>query len=982
MARDSLGQYKLRKAAIELRSFTVNDLVSATGLNRESIQVFLHRLEKKGSIPLTKENVSLREPGRPIVRYTLTPEGVEILRLENDPITRELNDPPVSDTSTVSSFEGGPSNLQRSWVRRTADFARESDFGNKEALTALVPLLRSTDQPCPMLLLGAGASFRSGVPTAADAVKQIARLVYSERELRNSRPPERVKPSEWEAWLQAFDWFTPGPERLAENFPVVVEKLLVPAEFRKRVLLDLMRPVNGVSTGYKMLADFVMRGLIQTVLTTNFDACLPDALRERQPHIRHVHEVNRGPGDYDQFNVYSRCQIIWLHGRAEQYYDKNAIGETGTLDKGLMSRVRPMLDASPVIVIGYRGSEPSIMEGLFGQNNEGRLDFPNGVYWCARHGESVHPNVEAFARRLGTNFRLLRIDGFDEILAELTKELAGHDRYAAAASSRGFSRDVQAFDERVRTEAALEDLDLDLALSILREYCKKLGRAALTREMLLPLMREQGLILADHGSDKVTAGALLLFGKKTQKFFPHAVISLTEAGKKRQIYEGNLIGQHRALLQNLQRLDSTDVNPALKLKKRRQHTDQTAYPPRVLVELLVNMLVHRDYEVAEPSTIDVHPGSEIVFSNPGALTQKVAGKVTLENDGRIILSEGVTDQRNPSLCDIFFGISAMERAGTGLIDVGDLMLAGGGGSAFFHNPAEGRFKAVVIQPMASAGSPGIARPGVPTGLYILNVLPFSVLPERISIVKLAVPFYQRPSTVDLRECGRFVKRGMELWSFVPLPALIQLLEPIVDKQASVTVPRTHVESSPDSKRVLSWLLRNHFEYHLRGFENQGLVIEDSRKHRAYFAGTDRGERVIVWNSLQRRGNRREVVKRRREPPRSWFENEGFGYEIVDMGGTWCVRIKPFYMFTGPDAFTPLPTFTRAAKATRRIKFDRNKSVEADLAFWASFLGRGAEIMNVGRRHVDDLLIDMAFLTVEVPEIGLNNEPGHTNRMSA
>jgi hypothetical protein len=204
----------------------------------------------------------------------------------------------------------------------------------------------------------------------------------------------------------------------------------------------------------------------------------------------------------------------------------------------------------------------------------------------------------------------------------------------------------------------------------------------------------------------------------------------------------------------------------------------------------------------------------------------------------------------------------------------------------------------------------------------------------------------------------------------------------VDKQASTTILRTQIETSPDSKRVLSWLLRNHFEYQLRGFENQGLVIEDSRKHRAYFAGTDRSGRVIVWNSAQRRGNRREVVKRRGEPPRSWFENEGFGYEIVDMGGTWCVRIKPFYMFTGPDAFTPLPAFTRAARATRRIKFDRNKSVEADLTFWASFLGRGAETMNVGHRHVDDLLIDMTFLTVEVPEIGLNNESGHTNRMSA
>ena len=578
MARDSLAQYRLRKIALELRSFTVAELTSASGLTRESVQVFLHRLEKRGSLPIAKENVPIREPGRPIVRYTLTPEGIEMLQSENEPIARELNNSSSEGIPTPTS-EARSNQGQRPWARGNA--AREADVGNKSAVDIIGPLLRTTEDPCPLILLGAGASFRSGVPTAADAVRQIARLVYSERVLKNSRPPERVKPSEWESWVQTFDWFIPGPDRLAENFPLVVENLLVPAEFRKRVLIDLMRPVNGISVGYKILADFVMRGLVHTVLTTNFDTCLPDALRERQPHIRHIYEVNRAVGDYDQFNVYSRCQIIWLHGRAEQYSDKNAAGETGALDKGLLSRVRPMLDASPIIVIGYRGSEPSVMEGLFGQNKEGRLDFPNGVYWCTRHNESIHPHVEAFARRLGSNFRPVRIDGFDELLTELQKELQGHDRYAAIAAAGRTLRDAQAFDECVTPNASIENLDLDLALSILRDYCQKLGRAPLTREMLLPLMREQGLIVANSSGDQVTAGALLLFGKRTQDFFPHAVVSLTEAGKKREIYDGNLIAQHRALLQ---KLETNDVNPLLKLKRRRQHTDQTAYPPRVLVE--------------------------------------------------------------------------------------------------------------------------------------------------------------------------------------------------------------------------------------------------------------------------------------------------------------------------------------------------------------------------------------------------------------
>ena len=70
----------------------------------------------------------------------------------------------------------------------------------------------------------------------------------------------------------------------------------------------------------------------------------------------------------------------------------------------------------------------------------------------------------------------------------------------------------------------------------------------------------------------------------------------------------------------------------------------------------------------------------------------------------------------------------------------------------------------------------------------------------------------------------------------------------------------------------------------------------------------------------------EVVKQRNEE-RRWFENEGFGYALVYMNGRWYIRIKPFYMFTGADAKTPLPSFAWTAKATRRMKFDKNKNVE-------------------------------------------------------
>ena len=836
-----------------------------------------------------------------------------------------------------------------------------------EAIALVATLLRGEDDRWPIFLLGAGASFRSGVPTASDAVKEIARAVYAERKLQGARPPERVRPSEWEPWLREHTWFNHAADNLAENFPATVEHLLVPAELRKRVLLEIMHPVNGVSSGYGVLSDLVMKGLVRTILTTNFDSCLPDALRSRHPHIKHIAEVNRGPGDYGEFDVFNKCQIVWLHGKAEQYSDKNSRGEIGSLDDSLIQLLRPILKASPIIVIGYRGAEPSIMDGLFGQTDAGRLDFRNGVYWCVRGNEAPHEKVVELAKRLRSNFTFVDIEGFDELMAEASKQVVGRDRFSGAHATQNESGQ-RAFDERVCPGATLGDLDLDLALATLTAYCDQLRRAPLTRDALLPLMREQGLLVANRdGNDEVTNGALLLFGQNPQRFLPQAVVSFTELGKKREIYDGNLLSQRNRILE---KIESPDVNPLLKLKRQRSHEDRPAYPHRALVELVVNLLVHRDYEVQRSANIDVRPGAQIVFKNPGTLTPGMRRLVSVDDDGKIGIAAGATDIRNVSLCDIFFGLRAMERAGTGLVDANKLMIEAGGESAFFQNQQEGSFSAIVNQASSTAGAVLVAHSIHPTGTYVLNLLPIVSLPSHVSIVRLKTGFRDRPPEVLLEDCGIFIARSFEdaheFWSFAPLDKLLRVLAPIADLEASESVLRKEIEEDEDKRRVLSWLLRQHFEAHLEEFEEDGLCLEGKKVYRAFFTGCDGGGRTIVWDSPQKRGNHREVVKRRGEE-RPWFENEGFGYALVYMTGRWCIRIKPFYMFTGSDAKTPLPSFARAAKATRRMKFDKNKNVETDLVFWSIFLADGGSTLNLGIEDQYDILVDATYMNVEVPE---------------
>jgi hypothetical protein len=128
-------------------------------------------------------------------------------------------------------------------------------------------LFKDPDKP-PVFLLGAGASYRAGVPIAAEAIWWIVERHYS----RNVRGGQLQSPrrSEVEMWLRKehADWFDFDPEKLADNFPEAVDRLLFPAEFRRETLHDLVQPRNGINDGYKHLARLMQRGQSRTVLTT------------------------------------------------------------------------------------------------------------------------------------------------------------------------------------------------------------------------------------------------------------------------------------------------------------------------------------------------------------------------------------------------------------------------------------------------------------------------------------------------------------------------------------------------------------------------------------------------------------------------------------------------------------------------------------------------------------------------------------------
>ena len=335
-------------------------------------------------------------------------------------------------------------------------------------------------------------------------------------------------------------------------------------------------------------------------------------------------EVNRGPDDFREFDIFNRAQIVWLHGKAEQYTDKNLTEEVQQLDPKLVGVVLPLLQSTPLIVVGYRGAEPSIMKSLLG--DAGDLAFKEGIFWCHRGGD-LHPSVEALQQRLGGNFKLCEIDGFDELFADLDKKLARQQRTLGAPAAVG----SQDFDDRPMEGATIADLDMDLALSTAREYAHKLGLRELTAVSLRPFLRELGLLVDDDGVERPSIGAILIFGREPQRFLPHAVVTVTIDAKKRKVITGNLLQQRKDLLEWA---EQKEVNPTLKVKIRDRHEERQAYHERALVELCVNLLVHRDYADIRPATVDAQTNQRIVFLNPGRLPDSVADELKMDVHGQ------------------------------------------------------------------------------------------------------------------------------------------------------------------------------------------------------------------------------------------------------------------------------------------------------------------------------------------------------------
>ena len=190
-------------------------------------------------------------------------------------------------------------------------------------------------------------------------------------------------------------------------------------------------------------------------------------------------------------------------------------------------------------------------------------------------------------------------------------------------------RELEPWDKRINTKADLTDIDL----IVLREYLQEMkvwDTNKALEDYLSDNERISSFVAPLVEKEKITNVlkprnfTLLMFSKDPLKFFTGSYIIFSiykgkdrsEPTAERHEITGNIVQQARKCIELLNTetytaFDKTDNIP-----------NQLKYPARALQEAIVNCLVHRDYEIDQPSRITVFIDRIEVYS-PGALPRAI-----------------------------------------------------------------------------------------------------------------------------------------------------------------------------------------------------------------------------------------------------------------------------------------------------------------------------------------------------------------------
>ena len=291
----------------------------------------------------------------------------------------------------------------------------EQDF--RLSVDALVRSLAVNRGRPVCLLLGAGASISSGMPSAQRCIWEWKQDIFvtNNPTLRESvgeisLPGTRQR---IQRWLDQRGNYPAAGHADEYSF---YAKECYPTGQDRRVFFQSYVAKSKPHTGYRLLPLLAKAGLVRSVWTTNFDGLVPRASAAAdliciEIGIDTPHRAERPQAE-------GELRAISMHG--DYRYDnlKNTVAELQQQEAALRTELLHELQDYDLVVLGYSGRDASIMEVL---REAYARTSPCRLFWCG-FGSDAPASIKdliATARAAGKDAFYIATEGFDDLISSI-----------------------------------------------------------------------------------------------------------------------------------------------------------------------------------------------------------------------------------------------------------------------------------------------------------------------------------------------------------------------------------------------------------------------------------------------------------------------------------------------------------------------------------------------------------------------------------
>ena len=245
-------------------------------------------------------------------------------------------------------------------------------------------------------VIGAGASKTSGIQTGQELVD------FWDKQLSERNPEEYQK------WKAKYNITEDNKHSFYNHY---YEKRYKRNPGDGYNFLERMMENAKPSSGHVMLAHLLVKTDNNTVITTNFDCLLEDAVNyylqstplvvEHESQAHYVTKQNR------------RATVVKIH--RDLLFDRTSpVDQAGPLHENWKLAIDTILSEYHPIFIGYAGNDAFLMDYLVENSEKFSSGEYNCPYWMLYDGDRINEKVSAFLQ--SADGYVIKHHGFDEVL--------------------------------------------------------------------------------------------------------------------------------------------------------------------------------------------------------------------------------------------------------------------------------------------------------------------------------------------------------------------------------------------------------------------------------------------------------------------------------------------------------------------------------------------------------------------------------------